>query len=153
MFGVSLLVNLQNKKLKYDLMYLDICERISLMSYAVRAKVGAILVKDDNIISMGWNGTPPSFDNECEAKLGELDHQVLITKPEVLHAESNCITKVARSSQSSDGSTMYITISPCMECSKLIAQSGIQRVVYKKFYRDKKSLDFLSQCGIIVDKI
>jgi dCMP deaminase len=75
-----------------------------------------------------------------------------VTKPEVLHAESNCITKVARSSQSSENSTMYITISPCMECAKLIAQSGVSRVVYKNFYRDKKSLDFLVKYGIIVDK-
>lgn len=134
-------------------MYLDICERVSLMSHAVRAKVGAILVKDNNIISMGWNGTPSGFDNECEMQLDEFDGQALITKPEVLHAESNCITKVARSSQSSNGSTMYITISPCIECAKLIAQSGIQRVVYKKFYRDKKSLDFLSRCAIIVDNV
>jgi len=133
-------------------MYLDICERISLMSHAVRAKVGAILVKDNNVISMGWNGTPAGFDNECEIRLDEMDEFALITKPEVLHAESNCLTKVARSSQSSEGSTMYITISPCMECAKLIAQSGITRVVYKNFYRDKKSLDFLSEFGIIVEK-
>lgn len=133
-------------------MYLDICERISLMSYAVRAKVGAILVKDNNIISMGWNGTPAGFNNECEIRLDEMDESALITKPEVLHAESNCLTKVARSSQSSEGSTMYITISPCMECAKLIAQSGITRVVYKKFYKDHKSLDFLSEFGIIVEK-
>lgn len=122
------------------------------MSHAVRAKVGAILVKDNNVISMGWNGTPAGFDNECEIRLDEMDEFALITKPEVLHAESNCLTKVARSSQSSEGSTMYITISPCMECAKLIAQSGITRVVYKNFYRDKKSLDFLSEFGIIVEK-
>lgn len=142
-----------SKQLKYDLMYLDICERISHMSYAIRAKVGAILVKDDNIISMGWNGTPSGFDNECEIQLDEFNPDSLMTKPEVLHAESNCLTKVARSSQSSEGSTMYITISPCMDCSKLIAQSGIKRVVFKKFYRDQKSLDFLSRFGIIVDSL
>ena len=87
-----------------------------------------------------------------EIRLDEMDESALITKPEVLHAESNCLTKVARSSQSSEGSTMYITISPCMECAKLIAQSGITRVVYKNFYRDKKSLDFLSEFGILVEK-
>jgi dCMP deaminase len=119
------------------------------MSHATRAQVGAILVKDNNIISMGWNGTPSGFDNNCEITL---DDNTLVTKPEVLHAESNCITKVARSSQSSENSTMYITISPCMECAKLIAQSGVSRVVYKNFYRDKKSLDFLVKYGIIVDK-
>lgn len=144
---------IESKQLRYDLMYLDICERISLMSHAIRQKVGAILVKDNNIISMGWNGTPAGFDNECEIRLNEMDESSLITKPEVLHAESNCLTKVARSSQSSEESTMYITISPCMECAKLIAQSGIKRIVYKKFYRDQKSLDFLSKFGIIIDKI
>lgn len=119
------------------------------MSHATRAQVGAILVKDNNIISMGWNGMPSGFDNNCEITL---DDNTLVTKPEVLHAESNCITKVARSSQSSENSTMYITISPCMECAKLIAQSGVSRVVYKNFYRNKKSLDFLVKYGIIVDK-
>lgn len=139
-----------SKASRYDQMYLDICERISLMSFANRAKVGAILVKDDNIIAMGWNGTPKGFDNECEHNPNPSLSHTLVTKPEVLHAESNCISKVARSTQSSLGATMYITISPCMECAKLIAQSGIVKVVYKSFYRDKKSLDFLKKCGIIV---
>lgn len=129
-------------------MYLDICSRIAQMSHAKRAKVGALLVKDNNIISMGWNGTPSGFDNECE--ITNVDGG-LMTKPEVLHAESNCITKVAQSTQSSLNSTMYITISPCMDCAKLIAQSGVKRVVYKNFYRDKKSLDFLRRCGIIIE--
>jgi len=129
-------------------MYLDICSRIAQMSHAKRAKVGALLVKDNNIISMGWNGAPSGFDNECE--ITNVDGG-LMTKPEVLHAESNCITKVAQSTQSSLNSTMYITISPCMDCAKLIAQSGVKRVVYKNFYRDKKSLDFLRRCGIIIE--
>ena len=140
----------KNKEFKYDSTYLDICSRIAQMSHAKRAKVGALLVKDNNIISMGWNGTPSGFDNECE--ITNIDGS-LVTKPEVLHAESNCITKVAQSTQSSLNSTMYITISPCMDCAKLIAQSGVKRVVYKDFYRDKKSLDFLRRCGIIVDKL
>ena len=129
-------------------MYLDICERISHMSFAVRAKVGAILVKDDNIISMGWNGMPSGFDNDCEY---DSDIRFNVTRPEVLHAESNCISKVAKSSNSSLGATMYITISPCMDCAKLIVQAGVSRVVYKKFYRDKKVLDFLYECGIIIE--
>lgn len=129
-------------------MYLDICSRIAQMSHAKRAKVGALLVKDNNIISMGWNGTPSGFDNECE--ITNVDGG-LMTKPEVLHAESNCITKVAQSTQSSLNSTMYITISPCIDCAKLIAQSGVKRVVYKNFYKDKKSLDFLRRCGIIIE--
>lgn len=140
-----------DKQLRYDSLYLDICKRIAKMSFATRAQVGALLVKDDNIISMGWNGTPAGFENTCEVEesnnLGEI---IKVTKPEVLHAESNCLTKVAKSTQSSEGSTMYITISPCMDCAKLIAQSGISRVVYEKFYRDQKSLDFLSECGIMV---
>jgi len=137
-----------NKQARYDQMYLDICERISHMSFAVRAKVGAILVKDDNIISMGWNGMPSGFDNDCEY---DSDIRFNVTRPEVLHAESNCISKVAKSSNSSLGATMYITISPCMDCAKLIVQAGVSRVVYKKFYRDKKVLDFLSECGIIIE--
>ena len=132
-------------------MYLDVCKRVSKMSFAKRAQVGAILVKDDNIISMGWNGTPSGFSNDCEINVDEHDPSSLLTKEEVLHAESNCISKVAKSNQSSLGATMYITISPCMDCSKLIVQSGISRVVYENFYRDQKSLDFLSKCGIIID--
>ena len=137
------------KSLRYDTLYIDICERISLMSFAKRAQVGAVLVKEENIISMGWNGMPSGFDNNCE----DIDDTSgeLVTKSEVLHAESNCLTKVAKSTQSSLGATMYITISPCMDCAKLIAQSGISRVVYKSFYRDKKSLDFLREYGIMVE--
>ena len=132
------------KQLRYDSMYLDVCETVSKMSFAKRAQVGAILVKDDNIIGIGWNGMPSGFENVCE-KNG-------VTKPEVLHAESNCISKVAKSSYSSLGSTMYITISPCMDCAKLMIQSGVSRVVYKNFYRDEKVLDFLLKCGIIIEK-
>jgi dCMP deaminase len=140
-----------NKQARYDQMYLDICERISHMSFAVRAKVGAILVKDDNIISMGWNGMPSGFNNNCEYQKPNCSFGNIITKPEALHAESNCISKVAKSSNSSLGATMYITMSPCMDCAKLIVQSGVSRVVYKKFYRDKKVLDFLLECGIIIE--
>tara|TARA_X000001036_G_scaffold437672_1_gene483554 strand:- start:3063 stop:3566 length:504 start_codon:yes stop_codon:yes gene_type:complete len=141
----------KEKIFRYDRMYLDVCRRVAQMSFARRAQVGAILVKDDNIISMGWNGTPSGFSNNCETPVDEHDPLILSTKEEVLHAESNCISKVARSNQSSLGATMYITISPCMDCSKLIVQAGISRVVYEKFYRDQKSLDFLSKCGIIID--
>jgi len=138
------------KLLKYDLMYLDICDRIAKMSFAKRAQVGALLVKDDNIIGMGWNGMPSGFDNNCEFQKPSCSFDNKITRPEVLHAESNCISKVAKSNQSSLDSTMYVTISPCMDCAKMIAQSGIKRLVYKKFYRDQKSLDFLSKYGIIL---
>lgn len=132
-------------------MYLEICSSVAKMSFAKRAQVGAVLVKDNNIISMGWNGTPSGFSNNCEFRIDDHDENCLLTREEVLHAETNCITKVAKSTQSSLGSTMYITISPCMDCAKLIVQSGVSRVVYKSFYRDKKSLDFLSKCGIIID--
>ena len=96
-------------------MYLDICDRIAKMSFAKRAQVGALLVKDNNIIGMGWNGMPSGFDNNCEFQKPNCSFDNKITRPEVLHAESNCISKVAKSNQSSLDSTMYVTISPCMD--------------------------------------
>ena len=110
-------------------------------SYCNRRQVGALLVKDKMIISDGYNGTPAGFENECE---DELD----VTKAYVLHAEANAITKVAKSNNSSDGSTLYITTSPCMECSKLIIQSGIIRVVYQEKYRITDGLDLLARANI-----
>ena len=112
-------------------------------SYCKRRKVGALLVKDNAIISDGYNGTPSGFPNICETS----DN---VTFPYVLHAEANAITKVARSSNSSDGSTLYVTTSPCMECSKLIIQSGIRRVVFSEKYRITDGLDLLGQAGIEV---
>lgn len=117
----------------------------SNLSHAKRKKVGALLVKDGRIISDGFNGTPHGFDNECEA--GES------TRWEVLHAESNAISKCARFGNSCDGATLYITYSPCRECSKMIAQSGIKRVVYIEEYRDISGLLFLRELGITIDKI
>lgn len=113
-------------------------------SYCVRRKVGALLVKDKMIISDGYNGTPSGFENVCED-----DNNV--SKPYVLHAEANAITKVARSSNSSDGATLYVTASPCMECSKLIIQSGIKRVVYGEKYRMMDGVELLERAGIQVD--
>ena len=110
-------------------------------SYCIRRQVGALLVKDKMIISDGYNGTPAGFENDCE------DEQDA-TKAYVLHAEANAITKVAKSNNSSDGSTLYITTSPCMECSKLIIQSGIIRVVYQEKYRITDGLDLLERAGI-----
>lgn len=112
-------------------------------SYCQRRKVGALMVKDNAIISDGYNGTPSGFPNVCEASDG-------VTLPYVLHAEANAITKVARNNNSSDGSTLYVTTSPCMECSKLIIQSGIKRVVYGEHYRITDGLELLSQAGIEV---
>ena len=142
------------KDIELDLAYLDMASRWSQLSKAVRKKVGCLIVKDGSIISDGYNGTPKGFDNACETgevdRLDEHDESVLITKPEVLHAESNAITKLAKSTQSSKGATMYITISPCVDCSKLIIQSGIKRVVYKKFYKNDKGIKLLKKGGIEV---
>lgn len=114
-------------------------------SYCARRQVGAILVKDKMIISDGYNGTPSGFENVCEDENG-------VTKPYVLHAEANAITKVAKSSNSSDGSTLYVTASPCIECAKLIIQAGIKRVVYHDEYRITDGLDLLRRAGIEVVK-
>ncbi len=110
-------------------------------SYCVRRKVGAIIVKNQMIISDGYNGTPAGFENVCEDEQG-------LTKPYVLHAEANAITKVARSNNSSDGSTLYVTASPCVECAKLIIQAGIRRVVFNELYRITDGIDLLERAGI-----
>lgn len=115
-------------------------------SYCKRRQVGAILVKDKMIISDGYNGTPAGFENVCEDENN-------LTKPYVLHAEANAITKVAASSNSSRGATIYVTTAPCIECAKLIIQSGIKRVVYSENYRVMDGLDLLKRAGIIVDYI
>lgn len=114
-------------------------------SYCTRRQVGAILVKDRMIISDGYNGTPSGFENVCEDENG-------VTKPYVLHAEANAITKVAKSSNSSEGATLYITDSPCLECAKLIIQAGIARVVYAREYRISDGADLLRRAGIQVEK-
>ena len=120
------------------------------LSKARRKKVGCLITKDGAIISDGYNGTPKGFNNNCEWAL--MDPDELVTKPEVLHAESNALTKLAKSTQSSLGATMYITISPCIECSKLIIQSGIERVVYSDFYRDNKGICLLKKANVIVEQ-
>lgn len=164
----------------FDKSYLRIALEVGSRSYAVRHKVGAVIVKDNNIISYGFNGTPSGFDNCCENEvkcdvdwdelISSLDngssvcaaynrdcskcpHHYLVTKPEVLHAESNAITKLARSTQSSEGATLYVTLSPCFDCAKLIIQSGIKRVVYMEKYRSEDGLKLLEKAGIQVDQI
>ena len=130
---------------------MSIAAKVAQMSYARRAKVGAILAKDDNIISYGWNGTPSGDDNTCEL---ELEDGSLQTKPEVLHAESNLLSKLTKSGGTgSSGATLYVTLSPCAECAKLIKQSGIARVVYRDKYRDSSGIDFLNSRGIIVEQL
>lgn len=115
-------------------------------SYSKRRQVGALLVKDRMIISDGYNGTPSGFENICEDENG-------VTKPYVLHAEANAITKVAKSGNSSEGATLYVTASPCMECAKLIIQSGISRVVYRDAYRLDDGIKLLERAGVKVERI
>lgn len=149
--------------------YMNIAEEIAQLSYAERKKVGCVLVKDGTIISHGYNGTPYGFSNQCEEyKERYYDHpdgaeilkdqgyelmgngiaRKLITKDEVLHAESNAISKVAKSSNSSEDADLYVTLSPCFDCSKLIIQAGIKRVFYREEYRLKGGLDLLAKAGI-----
>ncbi|MDE6301749.1 MAG: dCMP deaminase family protein [Muribaculaceae bacterium] len=129
------------KKDQLDRRYLRMARIWAENSYCVRRKVGALIVKDKMIISDGYNGTPAGFENVCEDESG-------LTKPYVLHAEANAITKVARSNNSSEGSTLYITASPCVECAKLIIQAGIRRVVFNELYRLTDGVDLLSRAGI-----
>lgn len=130
-----------NKQDLLDRRYLRMAAIWAENSYCKRRKVGAIIVKDSMIISDGFNGTPSGFENVCEDESG-------VTKPYVLHAEANAITKVSRSNNSSDGATLYITASPCVECSKLIIQAGIRRVVFNEIYRITDGLDLLKRAGV-----
>lgn len=131
----------KKKQLKYDKAYLRIAREWSKLSHCKRKQVGALIVKDRMIISDGYNGTPTGFENSCE------DEEV-ITKWYVLHAEANAILKVAASTQSCKGATLYITLSPCKECSKLIHQAGITRLVYYIDYKDNVGLEFLRKAGV-----
>jgi dCMP deaminase len=152
------------KQQRRDTLYLDIAERCAQESYAIRKKVGAVVVKDENIISHGWNGTPSGDDNTCEELVYPDDYDgradgsgppemVLRTKPTVLHAELNALMKLARNtSAGTDGATLYVTMSPCVECAKLIKQAGITRVVYRELYRDASGIEFLVTRGISVEK-
>tara|TARA_B100000212_G_scaffold341984_1_gene326995 strand:- start:19615 stop:20052 length:438 start_codon:yes stop_codon:yes gene_type:complete len=135
-----------------DKSYLKMAKIWSDLSKAKRKKVGCLIVKNGAIISDGYNGTPSGFDNSCEIRLDEHDEKALLTKPEVLHAESNAITKLAKSTQSSKGATMYITISPCLECAKLIIQAEIARVVYGAIYRNMEGINLLKKANIITDE-
>ena len=132
---------MNNKQYLLDRRYLAMAQIWGQNSYCVRRKVGALLVKDKMIISDGYNGTPSGFENICED-----EHQV--TKPYVLHAEANAITKVAKSNNSSEGSTLYCTASPCLECAKLIIQSGVKRVVYGEMYRIDDGIRLLERAGV-----
>jgi dCMP deaminase len=164
-----------NKTERYNNLYISIAEEVAEMSQAKRLHVGSVLVKDNNIIAYGWNGMPAGWDNDCENKEyadrsagGWLDHEEieqrwpnvddngrysLVTKPEVLHAESNCLMKVAKSTNSSENSTMYVTHAPCIHCAKLIHQAGVKKVYYRNSYRDEVGIEFLQKCNITVEKI
>ena len=131
---------------KFDDKYMSMASIWATNSYCKRRQVGALLVKDRMIISDGYNGTPSGFENVCEDENG-------VTKPYVLHAEANAISKIAKSGNSADGATLYVTASPCMECAKLIIQSGIRRVVYRDEYRLTDGIDLLRRAGVEVEKI
>lgn len=134
------------KQLRYDKAYLKMATNWAQLSHCKRKQVGALIVKDGMIISDGYNGTPSGFDNCCEDNEGE-------TLWYVLHAEANAILKVARSTNNAKGATLYLTLSPCKECSKLILQAGISRVVFMKGYKDSSGIDILNEAKIRVDQI
>lgn len=156
-------------KQKFIDLYMDWAKRLSELSHARRLQVGAVIVKDDTVISYGYNGMPAEWNNDCEYRVYANEWTIdnnewqytdadgkpynLKTKPEVLHAESNAISKLARSANSGAGADIFITHSPCLECSKLIYQSGISRVFYSQDYRDSSGIDFLLRSGIPVEKI
>ena len=134
------------KQLKYDKAYMRMAAEWAKLSHCKRKKVGALIVKERMIISDGYNGTPSGFDNQCEDENNK-------TKWHVLHAEANAILKVAGSTQSCRDATLYLTMSPCKECSKLIHQSGIKRVVFKDAYSDTSGIDFLNKAGVIISHL
>jgi dCMP deaminase len=142
-------------KQKFIEAYMDVAERFAQLSSATRLQVGAIVVKDDRIISIGYNGMPSGWDNCCEFEVNarELGYRELKTKPEVLHAEANAVSKLARSPESAEGATIFITHAPCMDCAKLIYQSGIATVYYKNDYRSTQGLDFLTKSGVKIVKV
>ena len=134
--------------------YMKTAETFSECSTAKRLHVGAIVVKDDRIISIGYNGMPSGWDNNCEnIKINNDGQYELKTKPEVLHAETNAIAKLAKSNESGLGATMFITHSPCMDCAKLVYQSGINTVYYRNSYRDENGIQFLEKAGVKIEKV
>ena len=139
-------------KIKFIQAYMDVAERFAQLSSATRLQVGAIVVKDDRIISIGYNGMPTGWDNCCEdvVREDEVGFQVTKTKAEVLHAETNAIAKLAKSGESGLGATMFVTHAPCIDCAKLVYQSGIATVYYKNEYRSTQGLEFLNKSGVEV---
>ena len=145
-------------KYKYKKAHMAAAEVYAELSYAKRKKVGCVIVRDDRIISIGYNGTPSGWDNECEHttlwKDGkQLSSPILVTKPEVLHAETNAIAKLASSTESGEGAILFLSsFSPCMDCAKLIYQSGIKEVYYKEKYKNKDGITFLKKAGVKIEQ-
>jgi dCMP deaminase len=141
-------------KPKFQQLYMDIAGRVAQMSHARRLQVGAIVVKDDRVISMGYNGMPAGWDNNCEEVIQHSDDTTsLKTKPEVLHAETNAIAKLAKSTESGLDASLFVTHSPCLDCAKLIYQSGISSVFYRNAYRSEDGIQFLKSSGVAVTKL
>jgi dCMP deaminase len=143
-------------KQKFVDYYMKVAELTSTLSYAKRLQVGSVIVKGNKILATGYNGMPSGWDNECETtELVELDEKFvkrLVTKPEVLHSETNAIAKVSASTESSEGATMFCTHAPCINCAKLIYQSGINNLFYRDTYRDSAGIKFLESSGVLVTK-
>lgn len=142
---------------KFANAHMKAAEVYSQLSSAVRLKVGCVVVKDNTIIGIGYNGMPSGWDNNCEDEIiieeDEKFIKVLKTKPEVLHAETNALAKIARSTNSSDGASMFITHAPCLDCAKLVYQSGIKSVYYRNSYKNTDGIDFLNKCNVEVTMI
>jgi len=141
-------------KKKFIDAFMDVANRFAKLSSARRLQVGAIIVKDDRIISIGYNGMPAGWDNNCEEEMkwpnGHVAH--LTTKPEVIHAEANAIAKLAKSTESGNGAVMFLTHAPCMDCAKQIYTAGINKVYFNRFYRDDKGINFLKQCNVEIEQ-
>ena len=148
-------------KEKFINAYMKVAETFAELSSARRLHVGAIVVKDDRIISIGYNGMPSGWDNNCEDEIvesysgyeGAIHRTVLKTKPEVLHAETNAIAKLAKSTESGDGAMLFVTHAPCMDCAKLVYQSGISSVYYRNTYRSEDGINFLNAAGVNVNRV
>ena len=141
-------------KQKFIDAYMDVAERFARLSSAKRLRVGAIVVKDDRIISIGYNGMPTGWDNNCEDYIQLSDDTVTTkTKPEVIHAEANAIAKLAKCNESGDGSTMFLTHAPCLDCAKQVYTTGIKKVYYRNSYKNTQGVDFLEKCGVEVVNI
>ncbi|CAB5221073.1 ComEB Deoxycytidylate deaminase [uncultured Caudovirales phage] len=142
-------------KQKWADAFMDTAERFAELSSAKRLHVGAVVVKDDRIISIGYNGMPSGWDNNCEFVFTHPQTKIdeLVSRKEVLHAETNAIAKLAKSNESGLGATMFITHAPCLDCAKLIFQSGISSVLYRNSYRDTAGIDFLKKCNVEIEKL